>query len=388
MPRTITPRLGLLAFGHLTIDSYSSFFSPLLPLLVHKLHLSLTLVGTLVALSSITSSFSQPLFGLISDRMRRPWFVAFGPLTAAVFMSGLGLAPSYGALLALLMLGGLGVAAFHPQAAVLASQVSTRRNVSMAFFITGGTIGFSVGPMFAVGVVSAFGLEGTWVAVAPGLLASALLLAWFSRVPPRPRHEARHVPLRELRPVARPLSLLYFVTVSRSTVSYGFMTFLPLYLNARGYEFSQSGTIVSAYLLLGALGGFFGGWLSDRIGGHRLIVLSFLAAAPLYLGFLVLPDALGIPCVILGSFALQSSLSVNVVLGQELSPKHSSTISSLLMGAAWGMGALLIGPIGALADHYGLHAALAVLSCALLGGLTCAILLPGTRRHAPLAEAR
>jgi len=387
MPRTITPRLGLLAFGHLTIDSYSSFFSPLLPLLVHKLHLSLTLVGTLVALSSITSSFSQPLFGLISDRMRRPWFVAFGPLTAAVFMSGLGLAPSYGALLALLMLGGLGVAAFHPQAAVLASQVSARRNVSMAFFITGGTIGFSVGPMFAVGVVSAFGLERTWVAAVPGLVASALLLAWFSRVPPRPRHEARHVPLRELRPVARPLSLLYFATVSRATVSYGFMTFLPLYLNARGYEFSQSGAIVSAYLLLGALGGFFGGWLSERIGGHRLIVLSFLVAAPLYFGFLVLPDALGILCVILGSFALQSSLSVNVVLGQELSPKHSSTISSLLMGAAWGMGALLIGPIGALADHYGLHAALAVLSCALLGGLTCASLLPGTRRHAPVVEA-
>src|SRR6266850_6300461 len=305
MPRTITPRLGLLAFGHLTIDSYSSFFSPLL------------------------------------------------------------------------MLGGLGVAAFHPQAAVLASQVSPRRNVSMAFFITGGTIGFSVGPIFAVAVVSLFVLERTWVAVAPRLLASAHLLAWFSRVPPRPRHEARYVPLRELRPVARPLSLLYFATVSRSTVSYGFMTFLPLYLNARGYEFSQSGTIVSAYLLLGALGGFFGGWLSDRIGGHRLIVLSFLGAAPLYFGFLVLPDALGIPCVVLGSFALQSSLSVNVVLGQELSPKHSSTISSLLMGAAWGMGALLIGPIGALADHYGLHAALSVLSCALLGGLACAILLPG-----------
>jgi len=35
-----------------------------------------------------------------------------------------------------------------------------------------------------------------------------------------------------------------------------------------------------------------------------------------------------------------------------------------------------------------LHAALAVLSCALLGGLTCAILLPGTRRHAAVAEAR
>jgi FSR family fosmidomycin resistance protein-like MFS transporter len=388
MPRPITPRLGLLTFGHLTIDAYSSFFSPLLPLLVQKLDLSLTLVGTLVALSSITSSFSQPLFGLISDRMRRPWFVAFGPLTAAIFMSGLGLAPSYAVLLALLMLAGLGVAAFHPQAAVLASQVSGRRNVSMAFFITGGTIGFSVGPIFAVGVVSVFGLERTWVAALPGLLASALLLAWFSRVPPRPRHEARYVPLSALRPVMRPLSLLYFATVSRSTVSYGFMTFLPLYLTARGYGLSESGTMLSAYLLLGALGGFFGGWLSDRIGGHRLIVLSFLGAAPLYLGFLTLPDALGLPCVILGSFALQSSLSVNVVLGQELSPQHSSTISSLLMGAAWGMGALIIWPIGAFADHFGLHAALSVLSCALLVGLVCGVMLPGPRRHAPVAEAR
>ncbi len=390
MPRPITPRLGLLTFGHLTIDSYSSFFSPLLPLLVHKLNMSLTLVGALVALSSVTSSFSQPLFGLMSDRMRRPWFVAFGPLTAAVFMSSLGLAPTYAALVALLMLAGLGVAAFHPQAAVLASQVSARRNVSMAFFITGGTIGFSVGPMFAVGVVSAFGLERTWVAAIPGLVASALLLAWFARVPPRPSHEAKGVPLRELRPVLRPLSLLYFATVSRSSVSYGFMTFLPLYLTARGYSLSQSGFVLSLYLLLGALGGFCGGWLSDRIGGHRVLVSSFVVAAPLYAAFLLLPDRVGLPCLILGSFSLQSSLAMNVVLGQELSPRHSSTISSLLMGAAWGMGALLVGPIGALADRAGIHAALSTLACLLVLGLVCAVLLPGTRRHlaVPVAEPR
>lgn len=388
MPRAINRRLGLLTFGHFTVDSYASFFSPLLPLLVLKLDLNLTLVGSLVALSSVTSSFSQPLFGFLSDRMRRPWFVAFGPLTAAVFMSGLGLAPNYATLLALLLLAGLGVAAFHPQAAVLASQVSPRRNVPMAYFITGGTIGFSIGPIFAVAVVSAFGLERTWVAVIPGLLASGLMVAWFMRVPPRPRHEAKRVPLRALRPVMRPLTLLYFSTVSRSTVSYGFMTFLPLYLSARGYTLSESGMMLSLYLVLGAIGGFFGGWLSDRIGGHRVIVLSFLLAAPLYFAFLVLPDALGLPCVILGSFVLQSSLPVNVVLGQELSPQHSSTISSLLMGAAWGMGALIIGPIGAFADHYGLRAALTVLSGMLIVGLTCAVMLPGVRRGAPIAEAR
>lgn len=390
MPRPLSSRLGLLTLGHLTVDSYSSFFSPLLPLLVRKLDLSLTLVGTLVALSSVASSFSQPLFGLLSDRMRRPWFVAFGPLMAAIFMSALGLAPSYAALVGLLMLAGLGVAAFHPQAAVLASQVSGRPHVSMALFITGGTIGFSIGPMFAVGIVSAFGLDRTWIAVIPGLVSSMLLLVWLVRMPPRPRHEAKGVPIRELRPVARPLSLLYFATVSRSAVSYGFMTFLPLYLTARGFTLQQSGLLLSCYLLLGATGGFCGGWLSDRIGGHRVLVSSFVVSAPLYAAFLLLPDRFGLPCVILGSFALQSSLAMNVVLGQQLSPRHSSTISSLLMGAAWGMGALLIGPIGALADHYGLHAALASLSCLLVLGLCCAIALPGTRWRVPVgvAEAR
>jgi FSR family fosmidomycin resistance protein-like MFS transporter len=379
MPRHFTPRLGLLTFGHLTIDSYSSFFSPLLPLLVTKLHLNLTMVGSLVAFASIGSSFSQPLFGWLSDRMTRPWFVALGPLTAAVFMSSLGLAPSYPALVALLMLAGLGVAAFHPQAAVLASEVSPRRNLSMATFITGGTIGFSVGPMFAVGIVTAFGLGHTWLAAFPGIMASALLLTWFARATPRLRRHEKPPPLRALRPILRPLSHLYVATVARSAVSYGFMTFLPLYLTGRGVDLTRSGAILSAYLLMGALGGFFGGWLSERIGGRTVLRSSFIGAVPFYVAFLFAPDAIGIPCVIAGAFVLQSSLPVNVVLGQELAPDHSSVISSLLMGAAWGVGALLIGPIGALADLRGIHAALASLAMTLGVGLVAAVAMPAAR---------
>jgi FSR family fosmidomycin resistance protein-like MFS transporter len=260
--------------------------------------------------------------------------------------------------------------------------------MAMAFFVTGGTIGFSVGPMFAVGVVGSFGLERTWIAAIPGILVSALLLAWFTRTTPRQHHEMRRVPLRGLRPVLRPLALLYGATVARSAVSYGFMTFLPLYLTSRGFSLAESGAIVSLYLLLGSLGGFLGGWLSDRIGGGRVIVSSFLGAAPLYFAFLFLPDRTGIPCLVLGSFVLQSSLPVNVVLGQELSPEHSSTISSLLMGAAWGVGALLIGPAGALADREGIHAGLSALACLLVAGLACAALYPAARARLAAAADR
>jgi MFS transporter, FSR family, fosmidomycin resistance protein len=379
MRRFMTPRLALLALAHFTVDSYSSFFSPLLPLLVPKLHLSLTLVGSLVALASLSSSFAQPLFGYVSDRLHRPWFVAFGPVVAAVFMSGVGLAPTYAVLVALLMLGGMGVASFHPQAAVLAGEVSPRRALAMSFFVTGGALGFALGPLFAVSVVGSLGLDHTWVAMIPGLLMGTILFAWFSRVPAHVRHAGTRPSFRELKPVARPLTLLYFCVVCRSAVSYGFMTFLPIYLHQRGFSVAQGGSILTAYLTMGALGGFVGGWLAERWGGRRVVISSFIGATPLFLSFLWLPTAAGLVALVAGAFVLQASLPVNVVLGQELSPRHSSTISSLLMGAAWGVGALLIGPIGALADAHGLVWALRCLAGLLAIGLGCAISLPAQR---------
>src|SRR5437660_11939351 len=98
LPSSLTSRLLLLAAGHFTIDAYSSFFLPLLPLLAQRLGLNYAMVGGLTAMASVSSSFLQPAFGVLADRMRRPWFVALGPLIAAAFMASVGLAPTYGAL--------------------------------------------------------------------------------------------------------------------------------------------------------------------------------------------------------------------------------------------------------------------------------------------------
>ena len=191
---------------------------------------------------------------------------------------------------------------------------------------------------------------------------------------------------RELRPVARPLTLLYLAVVSRSAVSYGFMIFLPIYVHQRHYSVAAGGALLTAYLTAGAIGGFLGGWLAERIGARRVVVLSFAGAIPLFVAFLVLPTAAALACLVLGGFVLQGSLPVNVVLGQELSPRHSSTISSLLMGAAWGMGALVVGLIGALADKQGLMVGLACLEAMLLIGLLCAMALPEARPIPAVAE--
>ena len=371
-PSFLTPRLVVLAAGHFTIDAYSSFFLPLLPLLTARLGLNYAMVGGLTAMASMSSSFSQPLFGVLADRMRRPWFVALGPMIAAVFMASIGLAPSYVALVALLVLGGIGVAMFHPQTASLAGASSPHRGMAMSFWVTGGTLGWALGPAYATAIVNRFGLDHTWLAAIPGLVLCALLLVWFSRVAPLAAAHHARAPLAELRPVARPLAMLYFTVVSRSAVSSGFATFLPLWVHVRGGSVTQGGWLVTIYLTLGALGGFMGGWLADRIGGRRVVIASFALAAPCYVLFFLLPQPAGLVALVAGYCMLQASLPVNVVLGQELSPRHASIISSLLMGAAWGLGALLIYPIGAIADHFGLDRALMLLSSLILVGLVCA----------------
>src|SRR5262249_12594474 len=156
----------------------------------------------------------------------------------------------------------------------------------------------------------------SWVAAIPGVVVALFMLSVLGRVRPA-RHEPRERPaLHELRPVLRPLTLLYFAVVTRSAVSYGFMTFLPLLLTRRGYSVVQAGGLASLYLACGAFGGFFGGWLADRWGGRRVVVASFIGAVPLYFTFLFAPDPWSLVSLVAGSFVLQTSLPVNVVMGQ------------------------------------------------------------------------
>lgn len=376
MRYSVTPRLAVLSLAHFTIDSYSSFYLPLLPLLVHRLGLNYTMVGGLVALGSLSSSFAQPLFGVLSDRMARPWFVALGPLVAAVFLASIGAAPTYWALVALLVAGGVGVAAFHPQTAALAATCGASRGLAMSFWVTGGTLGWALGPMFASQSARLFGLERTWIAAAPGVLLSLGLLAWMRRLPAVPHAERARTRLADLAPVARPLSFIYLAVVMRSAVSSGFATFLPLYVHERGWSVEAGGVLTTVYLTCGALGGFVGGAIADRVGGRKVVRASFLLAIPFFALFFLLPSTAGLVSLVTGYAFLQCSLPVNVVLGQELSPRHASTISSLLMGAAWGLGALLVGPIGALADHTSLRVALMALSALIVVGWVCALMIP------------
>jgi len=165
-----------LSAGHFINDAYSNFLGSLLPLLMVKLKLTIAEAGWLGAILVISSSFTQPIYGYLSDRYLQRCFAVFSPLITAVFMSCLGLAPNYWTLASLLICGGVGIASFHPQSAAMTALASRhRKGLGMSIFVTSGTIGYSLGPLIITYAVAFFGMENSYLVMIPGLLAFSLL---------------------------------------------------------------------------------------------------------------------------------------------------------------------------------------------------------------------
>jgi FSR family fosmidomycin resistance protein-like MFS transporter len=369
-----------MAGAHFVADAYSNLYVPLLPALISRLGLSLAAAGTMVMFYQIATSVSQIGFGPLADRWRPRILLIAGPILSVSVLCLVGLAHSPLALAACLVVGGLGGAAFHPTAAAFVNRVGgIRRGMAMAIHITGGSLGYSLGPMIFAPYVERFGLGATpWLAI-PGLLVLSLFLM---RMPAfAPFGHRGQGGFGQLRPYAKPLFLLYAIVVLRTLTAMGFATFMPVLLTRRGWSVGMAGVAVSMYLFLGSVGGFLGGPLADRFGAKRVIAASLLVSAP----FLALaPMLTGVWFVVIlaiGGFFLQSTLPVNVIFAHQIAPVSAATVSSLMMGVAWGTGGLTVPFIGALADRIGIEPTLALLAIAPVLGAACAWPLPRSAGH-------
>ena len=158
---TLIRRMAPLTYGHAAVDFSQGALPALIPLLEDHLQLSHAQAGGLFFALTVTSSVTQPLFGLLADRVAMLWV-----LPASVAASGTGIAlatraPTYLTLLAAILLAGLGIAAYHPEGARVASVLSgPLRARGMAVFSVGGNLGVAAGPLATGLLTGALGLAG------------------------------------------------------------------------------------------------------------------------------------------------------------------------------------------------------------------------------------
>ena len=231
----------------------------------------------------------------------------------------------------------------------------------MSVHITGGSLGFALGPLVFAPFAERYGLRWTPLLMIPALAALALLLR---RVPRIDRLQERHEvgEFRALRPYAKPLTLLWLIVVLRTLAAMSFATFMPVMLTRQGMSIGQAGVAVGAYLLASSAGGFLGGPLADRWGARNVIMWSlalsvpFLATAPMLTGWAF------VTVVSAGGFLLQSTLPVNVTFAQIIAPISAATVSSLMLGFAFGTSGVSVPFVGMLADRVGIERTLAILA--------------------------
>ncbi len=353
--------LALFSVGHFFIDMYSSALGAFQPLLIDKLHFSLSQAGLLGGLMSFASSVSQPAYGYLADRFHTRLFSTLAPAVAGLFVASMGLAPNYAILLLMVLIGGSGIASFHPQASALATRGLPNRGRWMAVFISAGTLGLAFGPAFFSTLFRNVGLEGAAWGALPGVVVSVLLISLLPAASAEDRKVQSRFDPAALKAVWKPLALLYTLVFLRSAVQISFTQFLPLYLSReRGFTLSSASWALSLYLASGAIGGFLGGHLADRFGGRRVIMFSMIGSLPFLAVFFLAQGPLALAGLALAGFVLLFTVPVNVVMAQELVPSQTSTVSALMMGFSWGMAGLIAIPlIGWTADSISLHHALA-----------------------------
>jgi FSR family fosmidomycin resistance protein-like MFS transporter len=370
-----------IALAHGLNDAYAAFLHPLLPRIMDRLGLSIALAAVLTTTLSLAASLLQPVMGYLSDRYDRRWFIVVGPLFSCVFMSLIGVAPTFLALVLLLALGGLGSAAFHPPGASMAARVTEGRGsgLRLSMFSFGGSVGYGLGPLLAVALVSVFGLRGMWVAMVPPII---LLSVLFVILPPGRAHSAAPPPSPRvvLAALAGPLGLLFGISAISTFVQRVFQTMQPIAVAAAGGSEALGALSLSAYFFGQAAGSLAGGWLTDRMDRRRLLVLLTVVSLPAHLLALGLEpgSALGLLAAAMAGCATMALLPPIVISAQEMLPYGAAVGSGIVMGAAWAAGSLGVLGTGVLGDLLGARMA-AIASTPLILAATLLAMHPGLR---------
>jgi FSR family fosmidomycin resistance protein-like MFS transporter len=278
----------VIAGAHMVNDMYASFVPPLLPRIMGELGLSITLAATLAVTYSIASALPQPLFGYLSDRYGRRVFAVAGPVVGGVFVSIIGWAPGFAALVALLLIGGIGSAAFHPPGASYAVRVRAGRGggARYSLFAFAGSIGFALGPLVAVGLVQGRGLQGMWVAMLPVILLAPFVFLALPSGRSEIRAAAGPPPPRVgevLGHLRGPLGLIFGVSTIMAFVQRVFLTMEPIIVAEAGGTEARGAVVLSVYLASQALGTVVGGVLADKVDRRLLLAHLCFWAVPTHL---------------------------------------------------------------------------------------------------------
>ncbi len=356
--------LAILSFGHLITDVNQGALPALLPLFKDALDLSYTMAGVILLFGNVASSVIQPVFGYVSDRRPLGWLLPVAPIVACFGMALTGFIHNYWLLVILVTFYGVGVASFHPEGFKTASFFTGEKKATgMSLFMVGGNLGSAVGPVFALFLVSSFGLKGTAGLVVPGIVMGTILmsnLSWLTgpvQTDFKKKSGGDHA--RLTRKEIGSLVLIVAIVTLRSWTQLGLVSYIPFYyINYLKGDPLYAGKLVTTLLLAGAFGNLIGSPIADRWQYKPFLTLTLFLVSPLLFLFYRAQGIQSFIIIAVLGMVLLSNFGVTIVMAQAALPRRLGMASGLMAGFAIGTGGAAVTLLGTIADHWSVPMAL------------------------------
>jgi FSR family fosmidomycin resistance protein-like MFS transporter len=313
---------------------------------------------------------------MLAERTGAKYFVILAPAVTAISMSLLGLADSYGLLFILLIIAGISTALFHvPSPTMIKEAAGDRIGTGMSFFMVGGELARTIGPLLVIAAVSWWGLEGIYRLMPIGLLTSVVLF----------------VKLRDFdlhRPLTKPVEKgdtkkvlkkyrLFFIAIGlyilfQAGMKSALTLYLPVYLTGQGGSLWVAGISLSILQFFGVLGTFSSGSISDRIGRIKTLILSSTGAVVM-MGFFIYTGSI-LALALLGLFLFAAN-PVLMAIVQDTDSNMPTFMNSMYMSINFGMSAIVVFAVGFLGDEVGLSTTYLIFNIVAIGMIPAALLL-------------
>jgi MFS transporter, FSR family, fosmidomycin resistance protein len=388
--KTIYNILFIMSLCHLLNDSLQSVVPAMFPILEKSMGLSFTQLGLIAFSLNMVASVLQPVVGWYTDKRPKPYALPLGLTSSMLGILGLALAPSYWMILISVIFIGFGSAVFHPEGSrVTHMAAGKKRGLAQSIYQVGGNSGQALAPVFTALILVPLGqFGGIWFTIVAfiAVLFLIYIAKWYSNqlkamsgmIKKKQAIKAGFAPNHKKIKVA--IIVLILLVFARSWYASAISNFYTFYaIETYDVSIAHSQIFIFVFLLMGAVGTLFGGPLADRFGKRKIIFLSIIGAAPLTLLLPYVGPTVAYTLLAFTGLILMSSFSVTVVYAQELIPGKIGTMSGLITGLAFGMGAIGSVALGALIDLMGIQITMIAVSfLPLLGLLT--LLLPSDQQ--------
>lgn len=352
------------SIAHLLHDVFGAFLAPVLPILIERFSLSLLFSSFLGILQRIPSIIN-PFIGYLADKIRMRYLVIVSPSITAIAMSLIGIAPSITVLIILILTAGFGSSLFHVPSPVMIKKVSGNRpGIGMSFYMVGGEIARTLGPIVILSAIDLWTFEGTFRLIPAAIFASFLIwlklrkISIYQDFGKKKKKESAKSSLKTNMNFFIVLAFfLFFTSILKSGLSF----FLPTFLKQQGETLWYGGIALSVYQFSGAIGTFISGTVSDFLGRRKTLLISTILTPILLLLFLQFSDsyyAFGI-LFILGITAFANTPIILTIVNLK-SIENAAFINSIYMTISFLISSSTVMIVGAFGDIMGLEVAFTI----------------------------